>query len=324
MRCFLICILMLFLSSECFAQSNLDNKKTELPSNQKNLSDADLLERYNTLCKKLNLIDDEVISAQKKARIIPRGYDDGFDCNTVIISSNVEVTFEVQKGTILMIYNRALYRNLYESKSKLEDPYNKGISKKNSEEIIQAANNYLKILYENQNLTYILTDVVFHSKGMSRGIWELEFWRYHNGYKFAGDSISIEIADQSAVLLSFVNACLSEIPPTDVKIDRSKVWKLSNDFAQKIISSEEFSQYFKNLRLSYDTKTELMIVNPNYLLTGKSIRDVTARTRKSRLAWVTRYKLFEIKHQSEKEGFVPEEISVWIDAQNGEILGGAY
>ena len=62
--------------------------------------------------------------------------------------------------------------------------YNNGMSKKTTEQVVQEANNYAKILCENQNLNYVLVDVRFCDVGPGRGTWALTFQRWHDGYRF--------------------------------------------------------------------------------------------------------------------------------------------
>jgi len=318
-------IIIVTIASFClwgFGQNILDNSDPEKASDKRNLTDEELVKSYETICWELSLIDNnDVITPQKTTTKISRNYDGLFDCQTAEISGDITMGFDSERGMVLTIFNDKLYKKLYESKNKLDDPYNEGRSRKTVEQVLQESSTALKILCSGQKINYVLEDIVFRSKYDKRGTWYLRYRRYYNGYKFNNDTIRMELSDTGG-LLTFSNHCTSEILSAEVKVDRGKALKLSKDFALRMMNSKELLSYSKAHKLGDAFWAELLIVNPNYICTSKSTYEGDKIIRKARLAWVTK---FGVLSNSRSVSRLPDcEIQVWVDGENGEILGGDF
>ena len=98
MKKYIICVGMLLIMAlfPNIAYLNGQDSKSSVPL--ANPGDKELLERYETLCVRLHLMEkNEVFSPTIKTAILTKEYHETFDCPTVEVRGVVDIMFEMGK-----------------------------------------------------------------------------------------------------------------------------------------------------------------------------------------------------------------------------------
>jgi hypothetical protein len=314
----------------CSRESPEASQPPENKQNQtKMLSDAELMERYHRIITELNLTTKITDYERSHVRIIPpeRKYDSTRDTTIYEIWNPINITFDIHTGEVYFIYNTVVRGKILESKF---DPANK-MHVKTEIEIKAIAEDILKKLPRQYTSGLQLESIKFVSNEKD-GHWIINWERSQNGYTYQEDGITIYYHEKYG-LESYANWCTSEPCPTEVKITKEEAGEKARDIATKAICSSlmipsmdmPYNKWFKDFEVGEICKSELVIINPNYLFTKKSSTDITKRSRNARLSWVISIKT----HYTGKPGPKGEVISgtvisIWIDAATGEMLGGMF
>lgn len=213
-------------------------------------------------------------------------------------------------GKILFCINHVILEN--------NKNLDKGDSKpkKTKEEIIKQAEEYVKILIgEMPKDTGSVT--ANYINPTCKVEWHV-FWDRREGeYKYCSDSFGVTI-DEDYGLSSFGYNFFSDyIPPKQIDISKEKAIEIGKKNINKIMHSPNADGRFNSYKTGEVKSAKLWIVNPNYF----HIKGEYSFTNKpyARLAWAVDFACVNKKTDKE-DGF--KKVSIWIDAETGEILGG--
>jgi hypothetical protein len=108
-------------------------------------------------------------------------------------------------------------------------------------------------------------------------------------------------------------------------IAQDKALALAAEGAKEIMAWEPGAMWLKNYELVGNPTMELLIVNPNHLSTLPSIEALGHVDLNARLAWVATYKkTYTGPPLSNNLKPTGGALQVWIDAENGQLLGGDF
>jgi len=168
------------------------------------------------------------------------------------------------------------------------------------------------------------TDMVF--KGIEldeeRGLYIANWIRELNGYEFYDDRMVVKLSPRSGEVLVYEKIYDGQECPTEIAITREQAVQSSRKILQSLFHEDEWAVVRKRYEPVY---VESKIVQPNVFF-GKS---VPYSSKKSRLAWVIKFKLDTSKIENlnlEAKTLVdqnaPKSQEVWIDAKTGRYIGG--
>ena len=319
------------LSIRCPVNSNEKDTIQQMP--QKALNDKELMGKYRDLCTELELttVIEGIEGYSQEGILYKKEYSDIFDCWTAEITGAVDMKLDLQTGHLLKIFNSLILNKIYGDNS-LKDPY-EGKPKMDKEQVVEKVEKYIRIIEGEQKYKTKLIEVIFSKQGNLRGNWILRWKRYHDKYMYYEDRIELDL-NETYGIVTYANHCISDIPSTvEVKIFEEEAHEKAIEFANNLISSKKifsgagvsFKKWFRDFIIGSVISSELLIVNPNYLLTDKSTYMASNRIRKANLAWAVTVEAKYIGKTGPKgETLGNKKILVWIDAATGEILGGDF
>jgi hypothetical protein len=244
----------------------------------------------------------------------------------------LSVDVDACSGKIVSVQNeQAWERSNARAKTALEEGKGNGPTR-TPKQVIDAAENYCRTL--GQNLT---PDLGFRLMGYDnkQGMWSLGWARYVNGYVFDEEGISIHIEDQTGDLVLYSNWVTQIACNTDVRVPKDKALAIARDYMSKILPKLVQNQPFKFDQVE---EPELWIVYVNDFFKRVEARveawvEGTAPPEqllpspeelvppRARLVYTIRFNFWYIGKERvniNREG----RATIWVDAANGEIVGG--
>jgi len=156
------------------------------------------------------------------------------------------------------------------------------------------------------------------------GNWIVVYRRVTDkGYLFMNDAITVQLVEQHGPSSMGV-VLASRFEERDFEpIPQSEAEQKAIAGAKQILSWQpaKMGGWFESHQLDEASASiELWVVNPNHLTQCTSITEAAKQaTLEARLAWVVKFKA-----TSDQPKTSDHEISVWVDAENGKLLGGDF
>jgi hypothetical protein len=294
------------------------------------LSDIALIEQYNLLIKQLSLVTkiDGCTYSNLKPTISEMKYDASLDTFIRTIRGPIKMDLDAYTGEAYFIYNDVIAEKIFDPKQ--FEPANK-LHTKTEDEVKAIGEDILKKIPRRET-SGVQLELIKFDLDKRKGEWFVQWHRTHNGYQYIDDWVQI-LYHEKYGLASYSSGFTSTSCPTEVKIQEEEAKKKALSIAAEAIRSDlpmpsmgqSYKQWFNNFKLGEISRSELFIINPNYLFTEKSSTDISKRIRNARLAWVICINAPLINKVGPKgEILAGTVISIWIDAATGEMLGGMF
>ncbi|HEV3270737.1 MAG TPA: hypothetical protein VGZ93_00980 [Candidatus Methylacidiphilales bacterium] len=145
------------------------------------------------------------------------------------------------------------------------------------------------------------------------------------GHRFRNGSIVVLLTDGHGPTNLGYNFWSHYDDKAITPIAQDKALALAAEGAKQILAWAPGAMWLKNYELVGTPTMELMIVNPNHLSTLSSVQAMGHVDLNARLAWVAVYKK-TYTGPPVANNFKPTggALEVWIDAENGQLLGGDF
>jgi len=231
----------------------------------------------------------------------------------------------------------------------------KALKEIDKEEALQVAEEFLKLTDEPKDIKLKSIELIesfsfpYVKIACDLQEWFIYYARVFNGYEFypymgylsmeknslinlvcerIGNGVWVKISMGGEVVEYLSNRWAKEPPTTEVKISKKEALKLISKYRRLILKTIFHAEDSIISRLRYHIgKTQylkLHIVTPNYRWTKPT--DYSAESysgsEKSRLAWVAMFRMIDIVKFNNKT--CKAYCVLFIDAENGELLGGEY
>ena len=238
-------------------------------------------------------------------------------------SRDLSVDVDAYSGKIVRVRNEAAWERSY-ARAETAREEGKGIGPTRSpKQVIDAAENYCRAFGQNLTPDLRLRIMDFDDK---HARWGLGWFRYINGYVFDEEGISIHIEDQTGDLMLYSNGVTEIACNTEVRVPKDKARAIARDQVSKILPNLVGNQPFNFDEVE---EPELWIVYVNDLLKRAEASAPPEQLLPSpqelpppraRLVYAIRFEFYYVGKERVHRSRGP--VTVWVDAANGEIVGG--
>ncbi|MGB2753932.1 MAG: hypothetical protein WBD75_00090 [Phycisphaerae bacterium] len=218
-------------------------------------------------------------------------------------------------------------------------------------QILDAAENYCRALGQNLTPDLGLWIMEFDDK---RGCWILGWVRRVNGYLFEEEYISIHIEDQTGGLVLYHNRVTQITCNTDVRVPKDRALAIAQGYMSKILPSlvrgqpfefdlaeepelwivyvnnfakraEVWAEFWAKAKAEGMTSPEQLPPPPSEKVLAWARREAEELQKellppRARLVYAIRFEFSYVG--KEKVHRIRGPVSIWVDAANGEIVGG--
>lgn len=146
------------------------------------------------------------------------------------------------------------------------------------------------------------------------------------GHRFHRDSLVVLLTDGHGPTNLGYNFWSHYDDKLITPIAQDKALALASEYAKQVLAWGPGAPWLQNFELINPPQMDLEVVTPNHLTTQPSIETLGHNSDlNARLAWVVYYKK-KYKGTISPGGLIPigGELQVWIDAENGQLLGGDF
>lgn len=190
---------------------------------------------------------------------------------------------------------------------------------KNQEEMIKEAERYIKIINGDipDDIYFEEAKFIRNTSGLKSdyyhdGEWLVSWRRKEGNYKYWWDRITLSIHEKYGLSGYHYELFSQYHAPDKINISEAKAISIAKKNINKIIRSPLLGGWYNGFKTGECRSMGLMIVNPNYIHIPQKNYSAHPKTY-ARLAWVIGF--------ATADNTIPG-ITVWIDAETGEVLGG--
>jgi len=200
------------------------------------------------------------------------------------------------------------------------------------EKVVSLAMGYAKAVLGDQ-MPYNLKLSIVQATPQRDGIRYMDSdWRViwartdKKGYKFKSDSLVVQLVDGHGPTDLGYNFWSHYDDKTITPIAQDKALILAAEGAKEILAWAPGAMWLKNYELAGTPTMDLRVVTPNHLTAQPSIESLGRNTDlNARLAWVATYpKTYTGPSSPGQMKPTGGSLQVWIDAENGQLLGGDF
>lgn len=161
------------------------------------------------------------------------------------------------------------------------------------------------------------------------GIWDVSFMRVSKkGIPFMSDFKRVYVSETQGPFSLYVSRISDFEEPTFNPISQREALEKATGALQDVLTSNIGAGWLGKAKPEGEPDARLMIVNPNNLTKQKDIQSAAAADQaKARLAWVVHYKMRDPTPVTLPNGTTAyheaANVQVFIDAENGNMLGGS-
>jgi len=233
-------------------------------------------------------------------------------------SGQIVVDVDANSGVIRCITNKAA-RTKSEASAESRLKEGKGFAPTRlPKEVIDAAEKFCLALGQRPARDVRLRVIQFDEK---RGVWDLGWARYIDGYLFDEEGVGITIDDQTGDLLVYLNSTTTMTCNTEVRVSATKALSIARDRMTKVLPNLVGNEPFE---MKSSEEPVLYIVYANDLL-GESRAAVPAAAQQAvsphaHLVYAVR---FDFSYVGRETGHrIRGPVTVWVDAASGMVIGG--
>jgi len=163
----------------------------------------------------------------------------------------------------------------------------------------------------------------------AEGTWQVYFTRVSKkGIPFAADYQTVNVSETQGPFSMYVSRMSDFEEPTFNPISKMEALEKAKVALQDVQKSNIGAGWLGNAKPEGEPDAQLMIINPNNLTKQKDIQSAAAADQqKARLAWVVHYKMRDLTPVIAPNGTTvyhdAQNVQVFIDAENGNMLGGS-
>lgn len=260
---------------------------------------------------------------------------------TTILTDSLDVRFN-KREKVIAYTNEAERDAMDEIIKQNKEKGIKRIPQLSRDKVCQIADEFAQKAMGKAFRKYGRTRVTFRGDGRH---W-VSYNRMYEGYHFEYDKLIISISDISASVWRYELTRLSPAPRINIKIMEEEAMEIAKEKMKDVFalwSKEDRYERYKNVSAGNAVDVKLMIVNPDtYYL--DFVEPLEGEPLRSRLAYVVFLETYYFrdgkklkvtgKRRFKRKIFRPsgEDVEIWgwqepcseiwVDAENGEILGG--
>ncbi|MCX5677297.1 MAG: hypothetical protein NTX87_20115 [Planctomycetota bacterium] len=248
-------------------------------------------------------------------------------------SPQLTVDVDAYSGKIVRVVNKTAWEKS-DARVETAREQGKGVGPTRSLKlVIDAAENYCRALGQNLPPDLGLRIMEFDDK---QGCWYLAWVRRVNGYLFDEENLGIRIDDQTGGLAHYINRVTEITCGTEVRVPKEKARAIAHDQVSRILPALVHNQSFE---FEEDQEPKLCIVYQNDAMRRSELMtDLMRRFKtmppppdqlpppaeklppRARLVYAIRFGLWYVG--KEKWHVDRGPVTIWVDAANGEVVGG--
>jgi hypothetical protein len=158
------------------------------------------------------------------------------------------------------------------------------------------------------------------------GRWTVVWPRIDDkGHQFAQDVLVVQMEEKIGPYSASKNFISNYTSPETIKVTEEMAREKASKYGKEIMEWPPAQTRFAGFKLSDPIRIEMWVVNPNNITAQQNYEDLgTAHDINARLAWVIKFNAVYSGSSEDKELPGDSKISVWIDAENGNFLGGDF